>query len=218
MSGPTRGAERGAADRGDEAGLGPRLRAAAAVLFLLGVVAQLEAEVLIGWLGPLVVLVPLGLILRRWLRAPLAFTGAVYAASILGGVLAMEGFGLSNRASARLAGFVLPVALSALGLVVVAVGRRLGPRWLGERGAVAVGRGWSLVGRSAGGAVAGAALGVFAGLAAYYLGDGLDLFADLVFAEPELACAQAGAAAGLVLGALSGVLGPPRGADHGSRR
>ncbi len=151
-------------------------------MFLVAILANLGSEPLIAWFGPWLTLAPATFLLRRWLRRPVVFAVGIYGASIVLGIVAMEGFGMGNGDSARLAGWVLPPALALVGAGLLLFRRgwlvaRLAPAEL-ERVDASTSRGMGALG----GAVAGTLLGAFGGALAYYIFD-FGLLVDLVFPE-----------------------------------
>ncbi len=96
----------------------PWFDALLSLLLLGGMFYFMPSKVMTGWFGPLLTIVPVTIALRGWLRSPIRFGIIVYGLSIITGIVAMEGFGMSDEASAELAGFYLPpvylLALCAL--------------------------------------------------------------------------------------------------------
>jgi len=150
------------------------------VLFLIAMFAMMEAEVLIAWFGPWLTIAPAMLLFRRWMNSPWGFGLSVYGFSIVLGIVAMEGFGMSNGDSARLAGWVLPPALMLSWLAFTFLVRLPG---VGEHPRLqALAEGLGSAGRRIGGATLGALLGALGGALMYYVWD-IGLLADVVLAD-----------------------------------
>jgi hypothetical protein len=150
------------------------------VLFILAALSMMGAEVLIGWFGPWITIAPAILLFHRWMKSPVGFGLAIYGTSIVLGIVAMEGFGMSNGDSARLAGWVLPPALVLTWLAFTFLVRlpSAGENPRLEALAQRVGKAGALFGAVALGALLGALLGSLC----YYIWD-VGLLADLVFPE-----------------------------------
>lgn len=70
--------------------------------------------VLIGWCGPLVIIIPFTLIFRHWLPWPWRFLAFVYTISILTGIWVDFTKDISDRNSALVAGFYAPLIYCVL--------------------------------------------------------------------------------------------------------
>jgi len=149
-------------------------------LFLLACLSFMGAEVLIGWFGPWVTIAPATLLFRRWTKSPWGFALSIYGTSIVVAIVAMEGFGMSNGDSARLAGWVLPPALVLTWAVFTFTVRlaSVGDNPRVEALAARIGQ----AGRIAGGFALGALVGALLGTAVYYVWD-VGFVADSLFPE-----------------------------------
>ena len=72
------------------------------------------SPVFIGWCGPLFVIVPYAIILRRWLRRPVLFAFVVYILSIVSGVIVDLTQDISNQGSAIVAALYAPILVCIL--------------------------------------------------------------------------------------------------------
>lgn len=177
-------------------------------IFVLAVLANLESEPLIAWFGPWLSLAPTVLVLRRWLSSPWRFALGVYGSSIVMGIIAMEGFGMSNAQSARLAGWIFPPVLCVVGAGVVLFRRAVLSQALSKNQLAATDAVMNQASAMIGGATLGALLGAIGGVVIYY-GFTVGLIADLLFPENADVLLVSGATmAGVFAGASLGVEGP----------
>ena len=65
----------------------------------------------IGWCGPLFVIIPITLVLRRWLGRPILFAAIVYTLSIICGIVVDLSTDVSDRGSAIVAAFYAPLLI-----------------------------------------------------------------------------------------------------------
>ncbi len=119
------------------------------------------SPVFIGWLGPLTIITPVTLLLRRWLGRPYLFAGLLYTASIITAIIIDVSLDISDRESAIVAGFRAPLVYCLLFTAVIAFYRYVLRRSFTEEPE----RGWPerLI-LSAGGLASGALIGGIIGL------------------------------------------------------
>ena len=72
------------------------------------------SPVLIGWVGPLVILIPYTIVFGRWMQHPLRFAAFVYTLSIFTGILFAISGNVTDRESATIAGVYAPIVYALL--------------------------------------------------------------------------------------------------------
>jgi hypothetical protein len=152
------------------------------VSFLVAIFANMQSEVLIGWFGPLLTIAPVLAIFGSKMNRPGRFGLAVYGASIVTGIVLMEGFGMSNGDSARLGGWVMPPAFSVCFGLLLILRHTLLVVVLPKALLSTLDQTSARIAGGLGGAVLGTVVGALVGAVGYYFHD-ISLIFDVVFPE-----------------------------------